>query len=79
MPAFSNALCTSNRCAPRGVSGSVRVANDRAATPIGTLIANSHGQDATDRMPAATVGPSAVPVPTTMAFTPTPRPSLAFG
>ena len=33
--------------------------SSKASAPVGTFTANSHGQGATERMPAATVGPSA--------------------
>ena len=47
--------------------------------PIGTLTANSHGQVATDRIAAATVGPTAAETATTMAMMPMPRPSRSRG
>ena len=47
--------------------------------PIGTLIANSHGHDATASTPEATVGPTADDTATTIALIATPRPSCAGG
>ena len=58
----------SNRWAARLVSGRARKARARAIRPSGTLTANSHGQVPTDRMPAATVGPTAVDTATTRAL-----------
>src|SRR5471032_1278812 len=51
----------------------------RAAMPIGTLIANSHCQEATDKMPAAIVGPAADETATISALIPTPRPRKRCG
>ena len=76
--AFSSALRQSKRRAERGVRGSMRAAT-RVAIPIGTLTANSQGQEATDRMPAATVGPTAAETATTKALMPMPRPSRRDG
>src|SRR5579859_8016098 len=47
--------------------------------PSGTLTANSQGQEATDRMAEATVGPIAKQTATTSALKPTPRPSERDG
>ncbi len=77
--AFSSALGRSNRCEASGVAGSVRSAKAIASTPTGTLMANSIGQVATASTPAATLGPTAVLTPTTMALKPTPRPSWRAG
>jgi hypothetical protein len=44
-------------------------------TPSGTLIANSHCHEATDRIPAATLGPIAAEVEPTRALIPMPRSS----
>ena len=40
----------------------------------GRLKTNSHGHEATDKTPAARLGPSAVATATTIAFNPIPRP-----
>ena len=50
-----------------------------AARPTGTLMANSQGQVDTDRMPEATVGPTAEQVAATSAFSARPRPSMERG
>ncbi len=76
--AFSRALGTSKRRPERGVRGSMRAAA-RVATPMGTLTAKSQGQEAIDRMPAATVGPTAAETATTKALMPMPRPSSREG
>ena len=49
------------------------------AIPIGTLIANSHSQEATDRIAEATVGPMAAEIEITTAFSPMPWPSSRCG
>ena len=77
--AFSTALTESKRWVARGVAGRERNASAIATAPAGTLTANSQGHDATDRIPAAMVGPTAVKLPTTIAFTPTPLPRERAG
>ncbi len=59
--------------------GSARQAIGMASAPIGTLTANSHGHGPTDRMPAATVGPTAEAIEPIVALSPTPRPSQRRG
>ena len=59
--------------------GRKRLASHSAATPAGTCTANSQGQDATDRIAAATDGPAAEDPATTRALKPMPRPSEARG
>ena len=76
--AFSTAPGRSKRWRARGEPGSAPN-SAIASSPIGTLTANSHGQSATERIAAATVGPSAEEVATISAFTPMPRPSMACG
>ena len=49
------------------------------SAPSGTLTANSHCQPATDRIAAATLGPSAEEAEPTMTLTPKPRPRSARG
>ena len=56
------------------MSGSARSAMNAPSSPSGTFTANSQGHGATDRIPAATVGPSAEAIDPTVAFRPTPRP-----
>ena len=77
--AFSPALAQSNRRPERSECGSARIASNTLNTPNGTLTANSHSQVATDRMAEARLGPSAAAADTTNAFSPTPRPSKAWG
>ena len=77
--ALSTLPTQSSRRAASGVSGSERAASSIAPRPAGTLTANSSGQAAPLRMPAATLGPSAVEVATTSALKPTPRPSRFDG
>ena len=77
--AFSAALCQSKRLSERSEYGRAREASTRFATPIGTLTAKSHSQDPSARMAEAMVGPSAAAMDTTRAFSPTPRPSEAWG
>ena len=59
--------------------GSERQPSSSTSAPSGTLSANSHGQDATDRMAAATVGPATDEVATTSELIAIPRPSCADG
>ena len=47
--------------------------------PTGTLMAKSHGQEATDKIAAANVGPATEAMATTVAFRPTPFPKCRFG
>ena len=77
--ALSRALGQSNRCVARGGFGRLHTAKASAPRPIGTLIANSQGQLATDRMAAATLGPIADAIATTRALRPMPRPSRRRG
>ena len=67
-PLANAAPTKSKRCEARGVCGSVLIPIAIATTPIGMLIANSHGQGPSARMPAATVGPAVVAVATTSAL-----------
>ena len=48
-----------------------------ATRPIGRLMANSHCQEATDRIAAATVGPAAEEQATISELMPMPRPRNA--
>src|SRR3954464_15395314 len=77
--ALSPALSQSNLLALRGVSGRARAAITSATAPTGTFTRNSHGQEATERIRAAIVGPAAEARATTRAFLPSPRPSMACG
>ena len=77
--AFNSAETTSNFRPEPTVTGSARLAMAMVTTPIGTLIANSHSQDAVARMAAATVGPMAAEIEITTAFSPIPCPSCFFG
>ncbi len=78
-PAASTAPRKSNLCFARGIGGSTRTERISAITTNGMFTANSHCHGATDRMIEATVGPRVMPVDTTMALTPTPRPRMRFG
>ncbi|CAM8772570.1 hypothetical protein NCI_02277 [Burkholderia pseudomallei] len=62
-----------------GFAGSARRLPHTAATPIGTLIAKSHGHGATASTADATVGPTADDSATTIALIATPRPSCEDG
>ncbi len=79
--AFITASRQSKRCSRTrtGFSGRNRRLSDRAISPIGMLTAKSHGQSATERMPAASVGPATDDTATTVALMPMPRPSRALG
>ncbi|SAL86511.1 hypothetical protein AWB68_08052 [Caballeronia choica] len=77
--AFISALKTSYGASCSGLAGSERRPPSTAAMPIGTLIAKSHGHDATDSTADATVGPAANDSATTIALTDTPRPSIDDG
>ena len=77
--AFSTALVQSNRRCTGGTRGSVRQASASASSPTGTLIANSHGQGATDRIAARQGRATAEDTATTSAFSPMPAPSRAEG
>ena len=77
--AHSRALGRSNGCGVGSVTGRVEVDNRNATTPSGTAMANSHCQGPSARMAAATVGPSAAEVATTMALSPMARPSASRG
>src|SRR5262249_38366085 len=77
--ALQIALVASNLTPEPGVRGSARNASGIANAPIGTPTPNSHGQWATDRMPAATVGPAADAIEPIVAFSPTPRPRWLRG
>ncbi len=46
---------------------------------MGTFIANNHCQEATDKIPAAIVGPPAADTATTSALIPIPRPKCRLG
>ena len=72
--ALSTALPMSNLAPEVGVTGRWLSAIGTASMPSGMFTANSHGQLPTDRMPAATVGPSAEAIEPMVAFSPTPRP-----
>ena len=61
------------------LKGSARRPISSTASPSGTLKANSHGHDATDRMPAATEGPATEAIATTIELIATPRPSRSDG
>ena len=50
-----------------------------AAITMGTFIANNHCQEATDKIPAAIVGPPAADTATTSALMPIPRPKYRLG
>jgi hypothetical protein len=76
--ALNSAPTASKRCLPRGVTGNAPMPNS-ATRPIGTLIANSHGQEATERIADATVGPTAAATETVTALMPIARPSWARG
>src|SRR5271166_7175327 len=77
--ALQIALGASNRTPALGVCGSVRRAIGMATAPIGTFTANSQGHGATDRIPAATVGPTAEAIDPIVALRPKPRPSQRRG
>ena len=77
--AFIAALGKSNPCAVSGERGRNRIDISSDTTPNGTWMANSHGQDATAMIAAATEGPAADEVATTSTLYPTPRPSCARG
>ncbi len=77
--ALSSADATSKGIPERGVAGSARQAMAIAAAPIGRLTANNQGQLATERMAAATVGPTAAEIDPTVALSPKPRPIMRRG
>ena len=79
--AFISPLIQSN-LRPLLLSGFTgRNLNDRikATITIGTFMANSHCQEATDKIPAAMVGPPAAETATTNALIPIPRPKRLRG
>ncbi len=63
--AFITALVTSNSCDVSGERGRNRMDISSDTTPNGSCSANSHGQDPTARIAAATDGPAADDVATT--------------
>ena len=63
--AQSNALTKSKCSSEGGLWGSSRSDIAKATSPIGILIANSHGHEATARIAAATLGPAADDTETT--------------
>ena len=65
--ALRSALIRSKRCGEGGVYGNNRSDKPRVTRPIGTSIANNHGQDATARIAEATVGPAAEDIDTATA------------
>ena len=71
-----SALIRSKRC---GVYGNNRSDKPRVTRPIGTSIANNHGQDATARIAEATVGPAADDIDTATAVIAMPRPNCRRG
>ena len=77
--AFSAALPQSNRCLARGGVRQRLGAQDQHDDANGTFTAKNHCHPATERMPAAMVGPNADEVEPTMTFTPKPRPSSFAG
>ena len=62
-----------------GNRGIVLAEKNQSAAPIGTLIAKSHGHDATARIVPPIVGPAAALVATVSAIHPVPRPSMFGG
>ena len=62
-----------------GLAGSALRPIHKVIKPSGTLMANSQGQLATDRMAAATEGPAMDEVATTSELMAMPRPSMARG
>ena len=62
-----------------GLRGRKRWLNVRATSPTGMLTAKSHGHEATERIPAAIVGPATDEMATTVALMPMPRPSCERG
>src|SRR5260370_40089390 len=77
--ALNTALARSKRWSEGGVVGNRRSDIRSATRPIGTLIANSHGHDATARIAAATLGPAADDIDTTTEIIATPRPNWRRG
>ena len=79
--AFITASRQSKRCPliRTGFAGRNLRLSDRAMSPIGMLTAKSHGQPATERIPAASVGPATDDTATTVALMPMPRPNWALG
>ncbi|KAG1272870.1 hypothetical protein G6F64_015454 [Rhizopus arrhizus] len=77
--AHSKAALPSKPCGARAVSGRPRRASTAAKMPMGTLSRNSQCQDPSSRMADAAVGPAANDRPTTIAFRPSPRPSMCEG
>ena len=77
--AFNSALIGSNLWPEGGEGGRYRSDSHHDSTPKGTWIANSHGQDPSAMIPAATDGPAAEDAATTRTLYPTPRPSCARG
>ena len=77
--ALQIALGPSKRTPELWVCGSARNAIGMATAPIGTFTANSQGHGATERIPAATVGPTADAMEPIVALSPTPRPSQRRG
>ena len=77
--AHNTALDGSKRWPLGSVRGSRRIDSAKVTTPIGTLSANSHGHEATDRIAAASVGPVADDVETTREVRAMPRPNCRRG
>ena len=73
--AFSTALHGSNGVPASGVRGKNRIDSTSAMIPSGTWTKNSHGQDVTAMIAAATDGPAAEHPDTTNPLNPMPRPS----
>ena len=73
--ALSTALARSKRWVEAGVCGKSRSAIRNVMMPIGTLIANSHGQEATARIAEAMLGLAADDIDTATAVTAMPRPN----
>ena len=61
------------------MSGSSRSDSSKVTSPIGTLTANSQGQEATARIAAATLGPAAEEIDTATAIIAMPRPNCRRG
>ncbi|MDT4848790.1 hypothetical protein FQZ97_828910 [compost metagenome] len=61
------------------LNGSARRPSAKVTMPSGTLMAKSHGHDATDKIAAATEGPATDEVATTSELMAMPRPSCAEG
>lgn len=59
--------------------GSARQPSASTSKPSGTLKANSHGHEATERIAAATDGPATEALATTTELSAMPRPSCARG